>query len=115
MALQRQLQAHAEKADRVVVAYQGDRFEDLHLVEMLHKRRPSHLGDGSAVDEIVDQGDQGLLRWRPAGGIAAFGDGGRHLLRREADLVGKEGDMNAPFVLAPRQRAGAVDDDFALA
>ena len=51
----------------MVVACQRDRFEDLHRVEMLRKRRPGHLGDGPAVDEIVDQGDQGLLRRRPAG------------------------------------------------
>ena len=63
----------------------------------------------------VDRRDQGLLGRGPARRIGFAEHGGADLL--VGQLCGRrEGrDMHAPFIFASGARAGAVDDDFALA
>jgi hypothetical protein len=63
------------------------------------------------VKLVADIEQDALIR-TPVG-VAAI-DGGRDLPRRELHLGGEESDVDAPFVLAFVERAGAIDDDFAL-
>ena len=62
----------------------------------------------------VDGGDQRLLGLRPAGLGGGAAHGGADLLFRQFRGNRERRDMHAPFVLATRSRAGAVDDDLAL-
>jgi hypothetical protein len=63
----------------------------------------------------VGRCDQCLLGCGPAG-IRRFAQhGGADLFISEAGCGGEGRDMDAPFIFASGARAGAVDDDFALA
>ena len=63
----------------------------------------------------IDRRDQGLFGLRPARRVGAAQHRGADLLVGEMRGGRKGRDVDAPFIFAPRQRAGAVDDDLALA
>jgi len=79
----------------VIVAGERNRLEDLRFIEVRGECRPGVLCDRALVDQIVDQRDQRLLRCGPACGIRRAGHRGGDLGFAEADLGGKEGDVDA--------------------
>src|SRR6185437_11144051 len=94
VAFEREAEAAAQEADRVVVADQRDRLEDLRFVEVRRERAPSRVAERVPLDQVVDQCDQGLLLGSPASGIrrAVYGRGDLSLA--EADLAGEQRDMD---------------------
>ena len=63
----------------------------------------------------VDRRDQRLLGRRPAG-VGGFAEhGGADLFVGQVRGFREGRDMDAPFIFAAGSRAGAVDDDLALA
>ena len=63
----------------------------------------------------VDGRDQRLLGFRPAGGVGIAQHGGADLFVGQMRGRREGRDMHAPFIFAAGARAGAVDDDLALA
>jgi hypothetical protein len=62
----------------------------------------------------IDGGEQRLFGRRPARRVGRSKHGGVDLLLGQMCGFGKSRDMHAPFILAFRERGGAVDDDLAL-
>ncbi len=81
---------------------------------MRRQRLEFRVTQRGAVMQRIDRRDQGLLGRRPAGRIGAALHRGADLLLGEVRGRRECCDMHAPFVLASGQRAGPVDDDFAV-
>lgn len=65
--------------------------------------------------ELIDQAQEQAVARAPDGILRVAARGRGDLGGLEADSLGEERDVHAPFVLAARPRGGAQDHDLALA
>jgi hypothetical protein len=99
----------------VVKAAQQHDFQNLRFVVMRRQRGEFRLAERGRGVQRIDGCDQRLLGGRPARRVGLAEHRGADLFVGQVRGSGKRCDMHAPFVLAFGQRAGAIDDDFALA
>ncbi len=112
--LERQREAVGETGHGAIEAAEQDDFEDLVAIEMRRERGEFGIAERRAMVQRVDRRDQRRFGLRPARRIGVAVDRGANLVPGQARRLGEDGDMHAPLVFAPVQRAGAVDHDLAL-